>query len=134
MAKAKDLSVPANHSDVTAVIEYGCEFEGKLCFQGTVRIGGIFRGEIFTTDTLIVGETARIFGNIHAGAVIVNGEVNGNIKAKNRVEIQSPAIFRGEIQAPSLKVDEGVIFEGSSRMVHAVEIPQESLTSIRKKS
>jgi cytoskeletal protein CcmA (bactofilin family) len=114
-----DLSVPATHSVVSGVIDHGCEFEGKLCFQGTVRIGGTFRGEIYTPDTLIVGEGARVYGQIEAGTVIISGEVNGTVRAKNRVEIHQPAIFRGDILTPSLSVDEGVIFEGSSKMVHA---------------
>src|SRR3954470_24981448 len=97
-----DLSVPAAQAAIAAVIEQGCEFEGKLCFQGTVRIGGTFRGEIFTPDTLIIGEGARVQGEIEAGTVIISGEVNGSIRAKHRVEIHRPAIFRGDITTPSL--------------------------------
>ncbi len=115
----QDLSVPAAPSLVTGVIDQGCEFEGKLCFQGTVRIGGTFRGEIYTPDTLIIGEGARVHGTIEAGTVVISGEVNGTVKARNRVEIHHPAVFRGDILTPSLSVDEGVIFEGSSKMVHA---------------
>src|SRR3954470_3687445 len=94
-----DLSVPAAQAAIAGVIEPGCEFEGKLCFQGTVRIGGTFRGEIFTSDTLIIGEGARVYGIIEAGIVIINGEVNGTLRAKRRVEIHRPAIFRGDIQS-----------------------------------
>lgn len=115
----QDLSVPAAHAEVTGVINHGCEFEGKLCFQGAVRIGGTFRGEIYTPDVLIIGEGARVTGEIDAGTVIISGEVNGSVKAKHRVEIHKPAVFRGEILTPSLSVDEGVIFEGRSKMVHA---------------
>lgn len=118
MAK-QDLSTPASHGVVTGVIDQGCEFEGKLCFQGTVRIGGSFRGEIFTPDTLIIGEGARVHGQIEAGTVIINGEVNGTVKARHRVEIHHPAIFRGDILTPSLSVDEGVLFEGNSKMAQA---------------
>ena len=117
MAKQADLTVPATHYAVTGVIDQGCEFEGKLCFQGTVRINGAFRGQIFTPDTLVVGEDARVNGEIEAGIVIISGEVNGNIRAKKRVEIHKPGVFRGDIFTPSLKVDEGVIFEGRSKMV-----------------
>src|SRR5690606_12903743 len=105
-----DLSVPATRPDVTGVIEQGCEFEGKLCFQGTLRINGVFRGEIFTPDTLIIGDQARVFGDVDAGVVIISGEFNGTLKAKYRVEIHQPAVFKGDILTPSLSVDEGVIF------------------------
>jgi len=123
MASTPGLSVPVSHSDVTAVIEPGCEFEGKLCFRGTVRISGTFRGEIFTPDTLIIGEGARVQGQIDAGTVIISGEVTGSVRAKHRAEIHKPAIFKGDIVTPSLQVDEGVIFEGSSKMVHAPAQP-----------
>lgn len=116
MAKRVDLSAPSLNNEVCGVIEKGCEFEGKLIFEGTVRIGGIFKGEIITNDVLIVGEGARVNANIEAGTVIINGEVIGNVVAKNRVEIHRPAIFKGNIATPSLMVDEGVIFEGRSKM------------------
>src|SRR5471030_2998857 len=126
MARSSKLIVPATNSAVTGVIDHGCEFEGKLCFQGTVRIGGTFRGEIFTPDTLIVAEGARVYGQIEAGTVIISGEVNGIVRAKHRVEIHHPAVFRGDILTPSLSVDEGVIFEGSSKMAHEPTPPTRS--------
>jgi cytoskeletal protein CcmA (bactofilin family) len=129
MSRTSPLHVPANQAAVTGVIDQGCEFEGKLCFQGTVRIGGTFRGEIFTADTLIVSEGARVHGQIEAGTVIISGEVNGTVRARNRVEIHRPAIFRGDILTPSLSVDDGVIFEGSSKMVHAPLVPAKSYLS-----
>ena len=119
MNRTQSLSVPVTQDLVTAVIDQGCEFEGKLCFHGTVRIGGVFRGEIFTPDTLIISEGAKVDAQIEAGTIIISGEVNGSLKAKYRVEIHNPAIFRGDILAPSLSVDEGVIFEGSSKMAHS---------------
>lgn len=117
MARSADLSIPSTNYSVTGVIDQGCEFEGKLCFQGTVRINGTFRGEIFTPDTLVIGEDARVYGDIEAGIVVISGEVIGNVRAKHRVEIHRPGVFRGDIFAPSLKVDEGVVFEGRSKMV-----------------
>ncbi len=122
MASRSDLSTPVVHHVLSGVIEQGCEFEGKLCFRGTLRINGTFKGEIHTPDTLVVGEHARVQGEIDAGVVVVSGEVNGNIRAKYRVEIHKPAVFRGNIQSPSLSVGEGVIFEGSSKMVQREKI------------
>ena len=117
--RGSPLSVPSVSRAITGVIDQGCEFTGKLIFQGTFRISGVFRGEIFTSDTLVIGEGARVFGEIDAGVVIISGEVNATIRAKHRVEIHKPALFRGDILTPSLKVDDGVIFEGRSRMAHA---------------
>lgn len=113
------LSTPSSLSVVTGVLDAGSEFHGKLTFQGTLRIGGAFQGEIYTPDTLIIGEGAKVNGEIEAGIVVISGEVQANIKARHRVEIHSPAVFRGSIVTPSLQVDEGVIFEGSSRMIQS---------------
>ncbi|MEN9722183.1 MAG: bactofilin BacM [Pseudomonadota bacterium] len=117
MGISEALTPGSVHNAVSGVIEAGCEFEGKLSFLGAVRISGVFRGEIFTPDTLIIGEGARVQAKIQAGVVIISGEVSGEIRARYRVEIQKPAIFRGDIYTPSLRVEDGVIFEGSSRMV-----------------
>ena len=104
---------------INGVLDAGCEFEGKLTFQGGLRIGGIFRGSIYTTDILIIGEGAFVEGEIDAGIVIISGEVHATVRARHRVEIHYPALFRGTITTPSLQVAEGVIFEGSSRMIQA---------------
>jgi len=113
---SKDLSVPVTSTNLSGVVDKGCEFEGKLCFQGTVRINGKFKGQIYTPDTLVVGDDAVVQGEVEAGVVIVSGEFNGSIKAKYRVEVHKPGIFRGDIITPSLSVEEGVLFEGRSRM------------------
>ena len=126
-----NLSVPATLAEVSGVLDHGCEFEGKLCFQGTVRIGGAFKGEIFTPDTLVISEGARVHGQIEAGVVIIAGEVNGSVRAKHRVEIHRPAVFRGDILTPSLSVDEGVIFEGSSKMAHTPAVPAKSFLTTK---
>ncbi len=127
-----DLSIPASQAEVAGIIDRGCEFEGNLCFRGTVRIGGAFRGQIYTPDTLIIAEGAKINAQISAGVVIISGEVNGSIQAKHRVEIHRPAVFRGDIFTPSLSVEEGVIFEGSSKMAHVPPTPAKSFLSPAK--
>ncbi len=128
MDKPNDLSVPATFAGLTGIIDPGCEFEGKLSFQGTVRIGGRFRGEIYTPDTLVVGDGAKVFASVEAGVVIISGEFHGDVRATRRVEIHRPGFFRGNIITPSLSVDEGVVFEGSSKMANTYAPPREPLS------
>jgi cytoskeletal protein CcmA (bactofilin family) len=109
-------SSPVASSDLNALLGRGSEFEGKLTFEGTVRIDGKFTGSIVTGDVLVVGEGAKISAEITCGTIIVHGEVNGNIRAKNAVELHHPAKVRGNIETPSLMVEKGVIFEGQSKM------------------
>lgn len=101
---------------ITAIIEEGCKFEGNLSFNGVARIAGIIHGSVFSNDTLIISERAIINADINANVILISGTVKGNIKASSRVEIKKPARFEGTITAPSLIVEEGVIFHGTTKM------------------
>jgi cytoskeletal protein CcmA (bactofilin family) len=115
MLKRDDVQTPAS-SDLNALLGRGSEFDGKLSFEGTVRIDGKFTGQIQSGDVLVVGEGARISAEISCGTIIVHGEVNGNIRAKNGVELHHPARVRGNIETPSLMIEKGVLFEGQAKM------------------
>ncbi len=101
---------------VTAILDRGASFEGTLTFEGTVQIGGDFKGEIFTKDTLVVNEGAQVSAQIEAETIVIAGKVEGNLFARRRVIMNPPAVFRGTVTSPSLKIDEGVVFEGASYM------------------
>ncbi|MFN7906372.1 MAG: polymer-forming cytoskeletal protein [Pseudobdellovibrionaceae bacterium] len=105
----------ATSNNVTAILDQGTSFEGKLSFEGTAQINGEFKGEIFTRDTIIVSEGAHVVAEIEADTIVINGKVEGNIFAKKRVIMHPPAVFRGTVTSPSLRIDEGVIFEGLSQ-------------------
>jgi len=101
---------------VTGVLEPSVEFDGDLAFSGCFHVNGVVHGKITTPDMLVVGESGRVEGEIKAGVVIIYGRVEANIDAKYRVEIRKPAVFKGEMSTPSLKVEDGVIFEGTNKM------------------
>jgi len=105
-----------NRDQINAFLGKDTEFEGKLSFKGAVRIDGRFTGEIFTDGTLIAGEAAIMKSEIHVSHIIISGEVRGNIIADKRIEIHAPGKVYGNIQAPVVVIDEGVIFEGNCRM------------------
>ncbi|MFO7783176.1 MAG: bactofilin family protein [Thermodesulfobacteriota bacterium] len=103
-------------NEINAFLGRDTEFDGKLSFTGVVRIDGRFQGEILTEGTLIVGESASIDSDIHVSHIIVSGEIRGNIVADDRIEIHAPGKVYGNIQAPTVVIDEGVVFEGHCRM------------------
>ena len=105
-----------NAQPVTTLLGKGSEFEGKLSFEGTVRVDGKLTGEIFTDDVLIVGEGAEVNAEVTVGAIVVQGIVRGNITAKRSVEIHSPGRVRGNINTPSLFIEKGVSFDGHCQM------------------
>jgi len=105
-------------NDVTGFIDEGSEIEGKYTFSGTVVINGRFRGEISSGDNLIIGEKGLVQASIRAGVVRVSGEVIGNICASERVELNGRARVRGDVEAPVVAIEEGVLFEGHCRMAN----------------
>ena len=114
------MALPAQserpQGEITTLLGRGSEFEGKLTFEGTVRIDGKLSGEIFSEDVLVIGEGAQVNAEIDVGVIIVEGNVTGNIRAKRAVELHAPARVKGNIETPSLYVDKGVTFEGFSKM------------------
>jgi len=102
--------------EITTLLGRGASFEGKLTFDGTVRIDGRFKGEVFSDDTLVIGEGAVVEAEIEIGEVIIQGTVVGNVKAKRSIEIHAPGRVKGDLHTPTLQIDKGVIFEGRSFM------------------
>ena len=102
--------------EMKAFLGEGTEFEGKLSFTGSVRLDGRFKGEIFSEGTLVIGDSAFVEDEIDVSEIIIGREIKGNITASKRIEIRSPGKVFGNIQAPVVMIEEGVIFEGSCKM------------------
>jgi cytoskeletal protein CcmA (bactofilin family) len=88
--------------------------EGKLVFEGTVRLDGHFTGSVESKKgTIIVSERGAIHADILVQTAIVSGEVNGNTRAAERIELHPPARVLGDVSAPEVIIDAGVVFEGN---------------------
>ncbi|MCG3174511.1 MAG: hypothetical protein GMKNLPBB_02750 [Myxococcota bacterium] len=118
LKRSDDGGAPRNNSEVNAILGRGAEFDGKLSFEGTVRIDGVFKGKIVSDAQLIVGETARVEGEIDIGVLVVYGEIKGTIRAKQFVEMHAPARVSGAVETPALAIEKGVVFEGSTKMLN----------------
>jgi cytoskeletal protein CcmA (bactofilin family) len=101
---------------VQAHLGKGSRVEGKLTFEGSVKIDGHVEGEIQAQQAVIVGESAVINAQISADTIVVKGKVTGDITARKQVELRSPAKLTGNITTPSLVIHEGVVFEGHCSM------------------
>ncbi|MFQ5803068.1 MAG: polymer-forming cytoskeletal protein [Candidatus Methylomirabilales bacterium] len=108
----------AEHTGVTAFFDEGSKIEGKYTFAGTgtLLLNGEFRGEIVTTDAVIVGEKAVVNATIRAATVVIMGEVVGNVQATARVELKGTARVFGDLEAPVVVIEEGVLFRGECQM------------------
>ncbi len=102
--------------EVRAFLGKGSEFTGKLMFNGSVRIDGDFKGSIFGSGTLVIGEGAEIEADIRVDSVLVSGEVRGQIDVNKKIRIYSTGKVTGDLNVPVFSVEEGAFFEGTCHM------------------
>ena len=100
--------------EITVLIDHGCAFDGRLAFEGTARIAGECKGEIFSPDVLVIEEGAKVDASIQASEVIIYGQVKGKIEASEQVRIAEDGIFHGDVTTPCLHIAEGADFQGRS--------------------
>ena len=102
----------ADDSFVNSIIGEGTHFRGHLELSGLLRIDGDFSGSIRTSGKVIIGKNGRADCTIDAGTVVVGGAVRGNVYAEERVIVLASAMLLGNIYAPNLVMEEGVVFDG----------------------
>ncbi len=110
----KESSEPIN-----VFLDKDSVFEGKMTFEGIFRLDGKVEGEICNSGTLIMGETAVLKGKLGVRTLILNGTVEGEVNAEERVEIHSKGKIYGTIFSPILIIQDGGILEGDCKMVTA---------------
>lgn len=111
---ASDLRAPR---EITALLGQGASYQGKLTFEGRVRIDGEFDGEVFSPGTLVIGEGAEIRGTLDVGVLIVlGGEVWGKVHARELVEVHAAAVVHADVETPQVFIDRGAIFDGRCTM------------------
>lgn len=107
---------------LTGYVGNGTLFTGEASFKGMLRIDGRLSGRITSQDgTLLVGTNGQVDADIEVAVATINGTVNGDIVASERIEMGRAAHVKGNIQTPSLMIEQGATFEGSCRMIHLKE-------------
>ncbi len=104
-----------NTDKLESLIGSGSSVKGEIQSKGTLRVDGLVEGDM-TADWVVIGEKALIKGNITARGIVVGGRVEGNLRAKEIVEIRNKGQVYGEISTSKLTIAEGGIFEGRSSM------------------
>jgi len=115
--KGKD----AESREFTGFLDKGVRCEGTLEASGVFRIDAQMKGNLLSSHSLVLGEGARVEGQIEGNHVIIAGKFDGVIFAKGRVEIQARGVVTGEIHSPCLVIDPGGIFDGRCHMLAASE-------------
>ena len=98
------------------VLSSDVEIKGNLKFSGELTMEGKLEGEISSDGLLHLGETGAVNGNLNVNSVVVRGKINGNVTAKDKIEIKSKAEVFGDIRASKLVIEEGVTFVGKTEV------------------
>ena len=104
-----------NKGKLESFIGINSNFKGDIDTKGTLRIDGTMDGNV-TADWVILGEKAFHRGNITARGIIIGGKVEGNLKAKEIIEVKSKGQISGDISTTKLSIVEGAVFNGKALM------------------
>jgi cytoskeletal protein CcmA (bactofilin family) len=113
--RREDMMFHKNTEKLESFIGNNSAFTGNVDSKGTLRVDGVIDGNI-SADWVIIGEKAHIRGDIAARGIVIGGKIDGNVKAKEIVEVKNKGHISGEIVTKKLVVAEGGIFEGKSTM------------------
>jgi cytoskeletal protein CcmA (bactofilin family) len=98
---------------VNSIVGPGTSVKGHIDVSGLLRIDGDFSGSIKTTDRVIVGRGGRADCTLDAATVVIGGAFRGTIYASDKVIALESALIIGNIFAPRLIAESGVILEGA---------------------
>jgi cytoskeletal protein CcmA (bactofilin family) len=105
--------------EITTLLGKGSVFEGKLQFDGVVRIDGSYKGEIRSEGTLVLGPSAEVEAEVEVRVCVIEGNFSGNLRAAESVEIHAPAKVKGTVTTPEIQVERGVLLDGKCTMEEA---------------
>lgn len=114
--RERGVKMRKNETQITTIIGMNAECDGDFKAEGSIRIDGTVNGGVTVTDTVIVGASGCINGDINSKKVIIGGEVYGNLNVPEKVELTSTARVIGDITTNGLVIDEQAIFQGSCNM------------------
>lgn len=110
------MATDLNGKGLNTIIGKGSTFEGTLNVMHSLRIDGIIRGKVKTTETITIGREGMLEGEIDAKSAMISGKVVGNVKVIEKVELESSASLHGDIVSRQLVINEGAFFYGNCEM------------------
>src|SRR5687767_15688910 len=117
MTESETLARDIKEGTLSGFVGGGTDVTGEANFKAMMRVDGHFSGRITSSSgTLIVGNNGKVDANIEVAVAVIHGTINGDIIATQRLELGRAAKVNGNIQTPSLVIEQGGIFEGSCKM------------------
>lgn len=122
MSESESMARDIKEGRLSGFVGNGTVLTGETNFQAMLRVDGHLTGRVSSeVGALIIGSTGRVDANIQVAAAMINGTVNGDIIATEKIELGRTAKVVGNIQTPRIVIEDGAIFEGSCSMLKAKE-------------
>ena len=122
LTESETIAREIKDGSLSGFVGSGTVITGEASFKSMLRVDGRFSGRISSAGgALIVGAGGQVDANIEVAVATIHGVVNGDIIASDRIELGRAAKLNGNIQTPSLMIEQGAIFEGSCKMLKAAE-------------
>lgn len=122
MSESETMARDIKEGRLSGFVGYGTKLTGETSFQAMLRVDGHLTGTVTSdTGTLLVGSSGQVDADILVAAAIINGTVNGDIIATERLELGRTARVMGNVQTPRLTIEDGAILEGGCSMIKAKE-------------
>jgi cytoskeletal protein CcmA (bactofilin family) len=118
MTESETLARDIKEGTLGGFVGSGTMVTGEATFKAMLRVDGHLSGRISSgSGTLIIGANGKVDANVEVAVAIIHGSVNGDVIASQRLELGRAAKVNGNIQTPSLVIEQGAIFEGSCKML-----------------
>jgi cytoskeletal protein CcmA (bactofilin family) len=118
MTESETLAKDIKEGTLSGFVGGGTVVTGEANFKAMMRVDGHLSGRVNSSSgTLIVGANGKVDANIEVAVAVIHGTINGDIIATQRLELGRAAKVNGNIQTPSLIIEQGAVFEGSCKML-----------------
>ena len=133
MTESETLARDIKEGTLSGFVGGGTVLTGEANFKAMMRVDGHLSGRVSSTSgTLIVGANGKVDANIEVAVAVIQGTINGDIIATQRLELGRAAKVHGNIQTPSLIIEQGAIFEGSCKMLQMTAAVDKSKKEAKK--
>jgi cytoskeletal protein CcmA (bactofilin family) len=134
LSESETIAREIKDGTLTGFVGSGTNVTGEATFKSLLRIDGHFSGRITSpTGTLIVGAGGQVDANVEVAVSQILGTVNGDIVANQRIELGRAGKLNGNIQTPSLVIEQGGVFEGSCKMIQQKAASEKATRTVERK-
>lgn len=116
LRKSQNNSDFGRGGELNTIVGKGTVINGNCQVQNSMRIDGKIVGNVYSTDTIVIGKEGGVEGEVHAKHVFSAGKIKGNIVTNGKVFLEATASVTGDIRAIRLLIDEGAVFDGQCSM------------------